>query len=300
MEELQTKHRKEQRDLQGRINQKKKNATKKTRKGVNDECDRLQRELQDRQRAEMDALSGPLEHDRRDSLHSKEEEEEEKIESLFKPTGDANGMYANLSSSHEGSPTLQQASKKPNRQKARLARRAAEQEAQASQAAQEAAELPDLRKQEVEDMRKHFEKLGLVETSIRPDGHCMYSAVAMLLPNIISDEDKVEPVGVLPYQAVRAKTAQFISQHPDDFDPFLEEPIEEYTNKIKHTAEWGGQLELQAIARAYGIEINVLQADGRVEKIGSGRERESDSIWLTYYRHSFGLGEHYNALKKAQ
>ena len=300
MEELQTKHRKEQRDLQGRITQKKKNATKKTRKGVNDECDRLQRELQDRQQAEMDVLSVPLENDQLESLHSEEEKKQEEIESSRKPIGNANGKPADLSSSHERSPTLHQASKKPNRQKVRLARRAAEQESQAAQAAQEAAKLPDSRKQEIENMQKHFDKLGLRETSIRPDGHCMYSAVAMLLPNIISDRDRIEFNGVLPYQAVRAKTSQFISQHPDDFEPFLEEPIDEYTNKIKHTAEWGGQLELQAIARAYEIDINVLQADGRVEKIDSGRESETDAIWLTYYRHSFGLGEHYNALKKAR
>lgn len=300
MEELQTKHRKEQRDLQGRITQKKKNATKKTRKGVNDECDRLQRELQDRQQAEMDALSVPLENDQLDSLHSEEETKQEKIESSCKPTGNSDGEPADLSSFHERSPILQQASKKPNRQKSRLARRAAEQEAQAAQAAQEAAKLPDLRKQEVENMQKHFDKLGLSETFIRPDGHCMYSAVAMLLPNSSSDLDRIESDGVLPYQAVRAKTAEFISQHPDDFEPFLEESIDEYTNKIKHTAEWGGQLELQAISRAYEIDINVLQADGRVEKIDSGRESETDAIWLTYYRHSFGLGEHYNALKKAR
>ncbi len=300
MEELlQTKHRKEHRDLQGRITQKRKNATKKTRKGVNDECDRLLRELQDRQQAEMSALSGPLENDQHDSLRSEEGKKQDTIEYPLELAGNANGKPTDLSSSQECSHTVQQASKKPNRQKARLARRAAEQETQAAQAAQEAAKLPDLRKQEVENMRKHFDKLGLRETSIRPDGHCMYSAVAMLLPNIISDINKVESNGLLPYQAVRAKTAQFISQHPDDFEPFLEEPIDEYTNKIKHTAEWGGQLELQAIARAYEVDINVLQADGRVEKIDSGSKSETDAIWLTYYRHSFGLGEHYNALRRA-
>jgi hypothetical protein len=39
--------------------------------------------------------------------------------------------------------------------------------------------------------------------------------------------------------------------------------------------EWGGQLELQAIARAYGVEINVVQKDGRMEKIESGEFAES-------------------------
>jgi OTU domain-containing protein 6 len=49
MEELQAKHRKELRDLQSKITQKKKQASKKTRKGVNEECDRLEQELKDTQ-----------------------------------------------------------------------------------------------------------------------------------------------------------------------------------------------------------------------------------------------------------
>jgi len=69
--------------------------------------------------------------------------------------------------------------------------------------------------------------------------------------------------------------------------------------KIKDTAEWGGQLELQAIARAFAVQVNVLQADGRVEKIESETGSKDDPVWLAYYRHSFGLGAHYNALKKA-
>jgi OTU domain-containing protein 6 len=49
MEELQSTHRKEQRDLQSRVTQKKKQASKKTRKGVNEECDRLEADLKQKQ-----------------------------------------------------------------------------------------------------------------------------------------------------------------------------------------------------------------------------------------------------------
>ena len=126
----------------------------------------------------------------------------------------------------------------------------------------------------------------------------MYSAISMLLQKTTVNEHEFKIGALLPYQAVRTETARYISEHPTDFEPFLEEPVQQYTNKIKNTAEWGGQLELQAIARAYGIDINVLQADGRIEKIESGQESEVEPIWLTYYRHSFGLGEHYNALKR--
>jgi OTU domain-containing protein 6 len=27
--------------------------------------------------------------------------------------------------------------------------------------------------------------------------------------------------------------------------------------------------------------------------------KEPEKIWLAYYRHNFGLGEHYNSLRKA-
>lgn len=58
MDELLGKHRKEQKDLQARITQKKKSATKKTRKGINDDCDRLQQELNEKHQAEIAQLNG--------------------------------------------------------------------------------------------------------------------------------------------------------------------------------------------------------------------------------------------------
>jgi OTU domain-containing protein 6 len=60
LEAMQARHRKEQRDLQSRITSKKKNATKKTRKGVNDECAELERQLRDRQEQELALLNGEL------------------------------------------------------------------------------------------------------------------------------------------------------------------------------------------------------------------------------------------------
>ena len=58
LEDIQSRHRKEQRDLQSRITNKKKNATKKNRKGINDECAQLERQLKERQEQELAALNG--------------------------------------------------------------------------------------------------------------------------------------------------------------------------------------------------------------------------------------------------
>ena len=311
MEELQAMHRKEQRDLQSKITQKKKNASKKTRKGVNDECDSLQRDLQERQHIEMAALSQDTVADEVRALHVRDDRDETRKSGrsdMTQQEGQGDGIEeVDSLQSNEGMPAESTAlavegrSKKPNRQKARLARRAAEQEAQSAQAAEEAANLPDLRGQEIEAMKEHLKRFDLTEITIPPDGHCMYSAiVTQLQPEQLQAAELNDNPSTKPFQMVRNTAGDFISSHPDEFAGFLEEPLDVYVSKIKETAEWGGQLELQAVAQAYAVNINVLQADGRVEKIesGSGSSSSRDPLWLAYYRHSYGLGEHYNALKK--
>ena len=310
MEELQVQHRKEQRDLQARITQKKKNATKKTRKGINDECDALQRDLQDRQQAEIAALGqGSTMNDVRDlQINGDDPNLDEQVppdiaKTITEDSNKGDDRVQPGSETSRISPRPPQdsslATKKLGRQKARLARRAAEQEVQAAQAAEEAASMPDLRKQELGAMQKHLDKLGLREIGIRPDGHCLFSAIAtQLRDDQLGPATSSESMPKMPYQLVRTAAASFISNHPDDFSPFIEEPLESYVSKIKDTAEWGGQLELQAVARVYGVGINVLQADGRIDEIKSGSSSADGMLWLAYYRHSFGLGEHYNALAK--
>jgi OTU domain-containing protein 6 len=315
MEELLSKHRKEQKDLQGKITQKKKSATKKTRKGVNDECDRMQQELSEKHKTEIAQLNGDPVEGLEDLNLEDEQTDEEPNENKPPPKQEP-------PTEPTPEPTATPNSKKPNRQKARLARRAAEQEAASAAAAEEAKTQVNYRGNEQEVMDAVFKKLNLKEVDITPDGHCLYSAIAKQLdesglglrpdPNRItlqpSTQSRIDTV-VSPlhdgYRALRAVTADFIAEHKEDFEAFMEEPIDSYTRKIKLTAEWGGQLELQAIARAYGVEINVVQSDGRMEKFESGDgdsldegEKEKRVIWLAYYKYTFSLGSHYNALVK--
>ncbi|EKG12218.1 Ovarian tumor otubain [Macrophomina phaseolina MS6] len=319
MEELQARHRKEQRDLQARITQKKKAATKKTRKGVNDECANLERELKERQEREIAELNGeagdaaepnteldPGENEQKDDLADVAEKLE--ISSTEPAT---NGTEAADAQS-------QGPKRKGNRQKARLARRAAEQEALAAEAAAEAQSMPDLRKAERTALLEQFQKRGLKEQIIRADGHCLYSAIADqmasqdldLKPRIAPTIIEQQPNGDADakqegYRVVRKAAADWIASHADDFAPFMEEPLDSYVVKVRDSGEWGGHLELLALARTYGVTIKVLHSDGRVDTIEPGAEGqtpadgEEKELWLAYYKHGFGLGEHYNSLRKA-
>lgn len=306
MEELIKRHRQEQKDLQSRVMQKKKNATKKTRKGINDECAELERQLHEKQESELQSLSKDSEAVERDAETGEDENASVDSKAANDPLTSMNDGVKSFSVS-TAIPETNGYAKKPNRQKARLARRAADQEAAIQKAEEEAADLPDLREKEREEMRQAYESKGLVEHEIRSDGHCLYAAVADQLVQSkidlsdsgslqIADSDRLR--AAKGYQAAREVAATYIQQHPDDFAPFLEEPLESYVRTIRDTGEWGGHLELLALAKAYEVDINVLQASGRVESISEGEKRNDISLWLAYYHHNFGLGEHYNSLRK--
>lgn len=202
-----------------------------------------------------------------------------------------------------------------------MERRRAEQDALFAKGAAEAQHMPDLKAVEREQMVNSFRLRRLVEKEIRADGHCLYSAFADQMEfkgMSLGDTKGMEPkVGLFKtfsnglrgsspedqverYKVVRRAAGDYMIQHPDDFAPFLDEDFGGYVHKVKDTAEWGGQLELMALARRYDVQINVIQGDGRVEEIvpeGKAND-EATILWLAYYRHGFGLGEHYNSLRK--
>lgn len=300
MEELQAKHRKEQKELQGLITSKKKSASKKTRKGVNDECARLEAELKDRQASEIAELNGD-EAPTDDTRADEPAEADANGVSTDGITNEISGL--NVGTDNDANQPQAQGGKKRNRQKERLARRAAEQEEQIAKAEEEAQNMPDLRAKEQEVMDAAIKSKGLIMKEIRADGHCLYNAVAdQLGERSIGLRPTIRPMiveGEEPYRTVRRSTAAYIIEHKDDYEPFLEEPFDEYVRKVGETGEWGGQLELTALAKAYDVNISVLDGNGGFHEIeGTDDKDDARKIWLAYYRHGFGLGEHYNSLRK--
>ncbi|POM79955.1 OTU ovarian tumor-like cysteine protease [Phytophthora palmivora] len=161
---------------------------------------------------------------------------------------------------------------------------------------------------EADMIQAQLSRHGLTIKDIPSDGHCMYHAVAdqMKQKNMpIVDE-------VTGFQYLRKLTSEYMLAHPDDFLPFmalddaaegLEDAFVSYCDRVANTADWGGQLELRALACALRTPIEVFSAEGDVLVMGSEFVNEDDEsapkLQLTYHLHYYTLGEHFNSVTAA-
>ncbi|KAI4299188.1 hypothetical protein L6164_032669 [Bauhinia variegata] len=96
----------------------------------------------------------------------------------------------------------------------------------------------------------------------------------------------------------------FLSQNlvEDDSDESLAQKFENYCKEVESTAIWGGQLELGALTQC--LKKHIVIFSWSFPDVEMGKEYKSDgdaaishsSIMLSYHRHAFGLGEHYNSV----
>lgn len=147
---------------------------------------------------------------------------------------------------------------------------------------------------------------------INPDGHCLFSAIADQLTVL-----NILPANEVNYATIRAAASSYISQHPDDFLPFIPSisgedgvgatehsglmdarQFEQYCLAIRDTGAWGGEPEILALSRAYNVPIQVIQAgtpsvvthtpDGNsLEKVA----RDAKIVRISFHRRMYGLGE---------
>ncbi|KAI9193736.1 uncharacterized protein BJ171DRAFT_524371 [Polychytrium aggregatum] len=186
---------------------------------------------------------------------------------------------------------------KKNRQKLRKEKKAAAMNEMRKQAELEASQVVNMREVEDSAIGALLKPMNLRIKEIIPDGHCLYNAIAHQLNLSQSDED-------MTYKDVRGIAASYMRTNIDDFLPFLTsdsgdmmspDEYESYCSSVERTAAWGGQLEIRAISSSLRREIDVVQMGSPVIKIGE-EYRDSSPLKISYHRHSYGLGEHYNSL----
>lgn len=290
-EELLQRHKKEQKDLIATITGLKKQATKKTRKSVLQKCQELEDNLKRKHHDELHELNG-------DATEQREEEEEEQE---FTPEKLLEQMsLENIEETHDSSSTNNnnhEPKKKRNRQKERLERRRQEVEKMKFEAAKEAENTIDYRKLEHESMSKILAMNELELYEIKPDGHCLFAS--------IKDQLSIRHDKTIDVEELRRLAGDYMLANKDDFIPFLfdEETcslrdINDYVNELTSTAMWGSDMEILALAKTFNCPISVYMAGSSELKINpEGQEKE---LKLGYFKHSYGLGEHYNSLRDLQ
>ena len=95
-----------------------------------------------------------------------------------------------------------------------------------------------------------------------------------------------------------ALCADTLQSHQDEFAPFCElsddiSTFDDYVQRVRDSAEWGGHLELRALGMALDRPIHIFKA-GTGEPLHIHEQGSGEPIRLSYHHHYYALGEHYN------
>ena len=167
---------------------------------------------------------------------------------------------------------------------------------------------PSLRELELQSIGTKLLNENLIVKEIPSDGNCLYRAIA----------DQLDLVGhteigkKLDYKALRIKAAKYMRENSADFLPFLDlegdggidAQYTKYCGNVEGVkggeVVWGGQMEVQALCKALMLDIHIYDALAPVV-VMEGSEEEGEGakgpLKLTYHRHYFSLGEHYNSVQ---
>jgi len=275
------RHKKERKEMQAKIQALKKTATKgdkKKKKEVHEEIARLESEM--------------------DKRHSEE---------LAENGGSSNNANVTSVTDSLNNVTLQHEDDEvPGLTQHRITKAQRRREKKATQlkqrelsiAEQEVQNIQGVRNVEIQKMKEILKERGLMVYEIPSDGNCLYCAVEHQFRTV---KGPTAP----NVTELRHMTSEFLRENMDDFLPFLSHPdtgeiltesqFQEYCDQVAHTPAWGGQVELRALSHALKCQIEVIQATGPPMIVGD-EYPSSPRLTLTYHRHIYNLGEHYNSV----
>jgi OTU domain-containing protein 6 len=110
------------------------------------------------------------------------------------------------------------------------------------------------------------------------------------------------PGGTPSFAEVRAIAAKYIRENRDVFEAYIEEDFDHYCRTVASVSDgvWGGQVELNALTNALQLPIWIYDTVQPVLKMGSefgtGDHPSDPVIRLSFHRHYYSLGEHYNSV----
>jgi OTU domain-containing protein 6 len=192
----------------------------------------------------------------------------------------------------------------------------AKEKAREEQIAKEMAEAPDPRQIEIDAIMELYltgAKLEIEE--VRADGNCLYRAIAKQMELMVDDGIGSKSEGgaaaelaeeKFDFMNMREICAQELWERKEEYEPFADldevkvENFEGYVDKVRDSSEWGGHLELRALAQKLSRTIVVYSTEGPLEIVGGngggGNSGGEGVIRLSFHKKYYALGEHYNSV----
>ena len=125
---------------------------------------------------------------------------------------------------------------------------------------------------------------GLHIVKVDADGSCLFSSLALHFPGTTGD-------------SLRQEAVDFMLADADSFSPFIDteaypKGFEDYCARMRRSTTWGGQLEIQAVSQARGVNVYVFQTGGKsTVKMINFDDESTQCVTLSYHD-----GEHYNSV----
>ncbi|XP_047493885.1 uncharacterized protein LOC125042363 isoform X2 [Penaeus chinensis] len=97
-----------------------------------------------------------------------------------------------------------------------------------------------------------LETQGLYRKQVARDGSCLFRAVAEQV--IMSQTEHVR---------VRSMCLEYMMLYKEDFQPFLDIPLDHHVFNLQDVREWGGHTEILAMSRLFKVDFLIYQGIGR-------------------------------------
>ncbi|XP_030570955.1 deubiquitinase OTUD6B [Drosophila novamexicana] len=281
LEDVAGRHRRERKELQAKLQAMKKNAPKNNknkRKEFLEEMARLEGELEQRQKAELDVAAT------------------EAPAVIEQPAKKAPAADSDNDNEDDAVQPAQQRVSKAQKRRNKKEKEAREREQEIRVELQNAANQPSPKQIELQQIIAKLSGRQLALHMIASDGDCLYNAVRHQLQLHALPGHTVQELRTETGNYVRAHKENLICYmtHPDTGELLNDEQFEAYCRDIAKTHAWGGHIELKALSSLLRVPIEVIQAEGAATLLGQ-EEFGGAPLVICYHRHIYQLGAHYNS-----
>ncbi|XP_050728704.1 uncharacterized protein LOC127004666 isoform X3 [Eriocheir sinensis] len=128
-----------------------------------------------------------------------------------------------------------------------------------------------------------LESQGLYRKQVARDGSCLFRAVAEQVYMTQTE-----------HASLRSQCLEYMMMHKEEFQPYLEVPVDHHVYKLQDVKEWGGHTEIIAMARLFKVDFLIYQT------IGSPPTKATEYNYPKTLMLSFTQGNHYDIVYKKE